>query len=146
LHFILIHIHSGKHDNIYSIVMPKCDKNIDKHLSCNNGGSTNEVQAFHKPPSLRPHCSSAQQWVTPELGPSSTPRQGILTRLRSQGKRHLESGRILPRMPSYAHYFHTLIPHMPVSPGSIHLHKHNPSVLTSLSGPRQQAGSGSLRA
>jgi hypothetical protein len=49
-------------------------------------------------------------------------------------------------MPSYAHYYQTLIPHMPVPPGSIHLHKHSPSVLTSLSGSRQQAGSGSLRA
>jgi hypothetical protein len=49
-------------------------------------------------------------------------------------------------MPSYAHYYQTLIPHMPVPPGSIHLHKHSPSVLTSLSGSRQQVGSGSLRA
>jgi hypothetical protein len=49
-------------------------------------------------------------------------------------------------MPSYAHYYQTLIPHMPVPPGSIHLHTHSPSVLTSLSGSRQQAGSGSLRA
>jgi hypothetical protein len=32
-------------------------------------------------------------------------------------------------MPSYAHYSQTLIPHMPVPPGSIHLHKHSPSVL-----------------
>jgi hypothetical protein len=37
--------------------------------------------------------------------------------------------RILPRMPSYAHYSQTLIPHMLVPPGSIHLHKHIPSVL-----------------
>jgi hypothetical protein len=108
--------------------------------------STNQVQAFHEPPSLRPHCSSSQQWITPELGLSSTPRQGILTRLRLQGKQHLESGRILPRMPSYAHYYQTLIPHMPVPPGSIHLHKHSPSVLTSLSGSWQQARSGTLRA
>jgi hypothetical protein len=35
---------------------------------------------------------------------------------------------------------------MPVPPGSIHLHTHSPSVLTSPSGSRQQAGSGSLRA
>jgi hypothetical protein len=49
-------------------------------------------------------------------------------------------------MPSYAHYYQTLIPHMPVPPGSIHLHTHSPSVLTSPSGSRQQAGSGSLRA
>jgi hypothetical protein len=49
-------------------------------------------------------------------------------------------------MPSYAHYYQTLIPHMPVLPGSIHLHTHSPSVLTSLSGPQQQDGSGSLRA
>jgi hypothetical protein len=83
-------------------------------------GSTNQVQAFHEPPSLRPHCSLAQQWITPELGLSSTPRQGILVRLRLQGKQHLESGRILPRMPSYAHYYQTLIPHMPIPPGSIH--------------------------
>jgi hypothetical protein len=41
-------------------------------------------------------------------------------------------------MPSYAHYYQTLIPHMPVPPGSIHLHKHSPSVLTSLSGPRNR--------
>ena len=38
------------------------------------------MQAFHEPPSLRPHCSSAQQWVTPKLGPSSTPGQGIQTK------------------------------------------------------------------
>jgi hypothetical protein len=43
------------------------------------------VQAFHEPPSLRPHCSSAQQWVTPELGPSSTPRQGIQTQAEVTG-------------------------------------------------------------
>ena len=49
-------------------------------------------------------------------------------------------------MPSYAHYYQTLIPHMPVLPGSIHLHKNNPSVLTSLSRSQQQAGSGSLKA
>jgi hypothetical protein len=49
-------------------------------------------------------------------------------------------------MPSYAHYYRTLIPHMPALPGSIHLHTHSPSVLTSPSGSRQQAGSGSLRA
>ena len=41
------------------------------------------------------------------------------------------TGRILPRMPSYAHYYQTLIPHMLVPPGSIHLHMHSPSVLTS---------------
>jgi hypothetical protein len=32
-------------------------------------------------------------------------------------------------MPSYAHYFQTLIPHMPIPPESIHIHKHSPSVL-----------------
>ena len=49
-------------------------------------------------------------------------------------------------MPSYAHYYQILIPHMHVPPGSIHLHKHSPLVLTSLSRSRQQARSGSLRA
>jgi hypothetical protein len=44
------------------------------------------MQAFHEPPSHRPHCSSAQQWVTPELGPSSTPRQGILGKAKVTGK------------------------------------------------------------
>jgi hypothetical protein len=39
------------------------------------------------------------------------------------------TGRILPRMPSYAHYSQTLIPHMHVLPRSIHLHKNIPSVL-----------------
>jgi hypothetical protein len=48
--------------------------------------STNQVQAFHEPPSLRPHYSSAQQWVTPELGLSSTPRQGILGWAEVTGK------------------------------------------------------------
>jgi hypothetical protein len=59
--------------------------------------STNQVQASHEPPSLRPHCSSAQQWVTPELGPSSTLRKEILTRLRLQGKPHRISGKALPK-------------------------------------------------
>jgi hypothetical protein len=49
-------------------------------------------------------------------------------------------------MPSYAQYYQTLIPHMHVPPGSIHLHTHSPSVLTSLSRSRQQARSRSLRA
>jgi hypothetical protein len=49
-------------------------------------------------------------------------------------------------MPSYTHYYQSLIPHMPVPPVSIHLHKNSPSVLTSLSGSQQQAESGSLRA
>jgi hypothetical protein len=39
------------------------------------------------------------------------------------------TGRILPRMPSYAHYSQTLILDMPVPLESIHLHKHSPSVL-----------------
>ena len=34
-------------------------------------------------------------------------------------------------MSSYAHYYQTLIPYMFVPPGSIHLHTHSPSVLTS---------------
>jgi hypothetical protein len=142
----LIQMHNRMHDH-YNTQRYKTYLKHHLVLICKTVvDSTNQVQAFHEPPSLRPHCSSAQQWITPELGLSSTPRQGILARLRLQGKQHLESGRILPRMPSYAHYYQTLIPHMPVPPGSIHLHKHSPSVLTSLSGSRQQAGSGSLRA
>jgi hypothetical protein len=66
---------------------------------------TNQVKDFHEPPSLRPHYSSAQQWITPKLELSSTPRQGILARLRLQGKQHLEFGKILPKMPYYAHYY-----------------------------------------
>jgi hypothetical protein len=62
------------------------------------GKSTNQVQAFHEPPSLRPHCSSSQQWVTPELGLSSTPRQGFLGQAEVIGKNNTEiSGRILPK-------------------------------------------------
>jgi hypothetical protein len=48
--------------------------------------STNQMQAFHEPPSRRPHCSSTQQWVTPELGLSSTPGQGIQTQAEVTGK------------------------------------------------------------
>ena len=94
--------------------------------------STSQVQAFHEPPSLRPHCSSAQQWVTLELGPSSTPRQGILGYTEATGKtsqKYLEG--FFLEMLSYAHYYQTLIPHMLVPPESIHLHTHSPSVLTS---------------
>jgi hypothetical protein len=43
------------------------------------------MQAFHEPPSRRPHCSSTQQWVTPELGLSSTPGQGIQTQAEVTG-------------------------------------------------------------
>ena len=43
------------------------------------------MQAFHEPPSRRPHCSSTQQWVTPELGLSSTPGQGIQTQAEVKG-------------------------------------------------------------
>jgi hypothetical protein len=44
------------------------------------------VQASHEPPSRRPHCSSTQQWVTPELGLSSTPGQGNQTQAEVTGK------------------------------------------------------------
>jgi hypothetical protein len=43
------------------------------------------MQAFHEPPSRRPHCSSTQQWVTPDLGLSSTPGQGIQTQAEVTG-------------------------------------------------------------
>jgi hypothetical protein len=43
------------------------------------------MQAFHEPPSRRPHCSSTQQWVTPELGLSSTLGQGIQTQAEVTG-------------------------------------------------------------
>ena len=50
-----------------------------------NGGIHNQMQAFHEPPNHRPHCSSTQQWVTPELGLSSTPGQGIQTQAEVTG-------------------------------------------------------------
>jgi hypothetical protein len=72
-----------------------------------------QVQAFHEPPSLRPHCSSAQQWVTPELGLSSTPGQGIQTQAEVTGNsvihNHQEesSPRNLPRsLPTDPHSPH----------------------------------------
>ena len=49
---------------------------IIRYLSLSMVDSTNQVHAFHEPPSLRPNSSSAQQWVTPELGLSSTPKVG----------------------------------------------------------------------
>jgi hypothetical protein len=61
------------------------------------------MQAFHKTPSYRPHCSSTQQWVTPDLGLSSTPGQGIQTQVEVIGNsvthNHQEecSPRNLPR-------------------------------------------------
>jgi hypothetical protein len=71
------------------------------------------VQAFHEPPSLRPHCSSTQQWVTPELGLSSTPGQGIQTQAEVTGNsvihNHQEesSPRNLPRsLPTDPHSPH----------------------------------------
>ena len=75
--------------------------------------STNQMQAFHKPPSRRPHCSSTQQWVTPELGLSSTPGQGIQTQAEVTGNsvthNHQEecSPRNLPRsLPTDPHSPH----------------------------------------
>ena len=73
--------------------------------------STNQVQAFHEPPSLRLHCSSAQQWVTPELGLSSTPRQGILGQAEVTGKTtHNHKEGILSKEPP------TLTAHKPSFP------------------------------
>jgi hypothetical protein len=75
--------------------------------------STNQMQAFHEPPSRRPHCSSTQQWVTPELGLSSTPGQGIQTQAEVTGNsvthNHQEecSPRNLPRsLPTDPHSPH----------------------------------------
>jgi hypothetical protein len=71
------------------------------------------MQAFHKTPSYRPHCSSTQQWVTPDLGLSSTPGQGIQTQVEVIGNsvthNHQEecSPRNLPRsLPTDPHSPH----------------------------------------
>jgi hypothetical protein len=79
--------------------------------------STNQMQAFHEPPSRRPHCSSTQQWVTPELGLSSTPGQGIQTQAKVTGNSVIHNHQE-ERSPgiSHAHCPQTLIPHMPVPP------------------------------
>jgi hypothetical protein len=79
--------------------------------------STNQMQAFHEPPSRRPHCSSTQQWVTPELGLSSTPGQGIQTQAEVTGNSvtHNHQEERSPGI-SHAHCPQTLIPHMPVPP------------------------------
>jgi hypothetical protein len=75
------------------------------------------MQAFHEPPSRRPHCSSTQQWVTPELGLSSTPGQGIQTQAEVTGNSVIHNHQE-ERSPgiSHAHCPQTLIPHMPVPP------------------------------
>jgi len=53
--------YNGKHDNIYSTVMPKHVQNIIQNTYLLSVVEiTNQVHAFHEPPSLRPHCSSAQ--------------------------------------------------------------------------------------
>jgi hypothetical protein len=71
------------------------------------------MQASHEPPSHRPHCSSTQQWVTPKLGLSSTPGQGIPTQAEVTGNsfihNHQEesSPRNLPRsLPTDPHSPH----------------------------------------
>jgi hypothetical protein len=71
------------------------------------------MQAFHEPPSRKPHCSSTQQWVTPELGLSSTTGQGIQTQAEVTGNsvthNHQEecSPRNLPRsLPTDPHSPH----------------------------------------
>ena len=107
------HLHSGKHDNIYNTVMPNVIKHNSDTYLLTAVEFTNQVQASHEPPSLIPHSSSAQQWVTPELGPSSTPRQGIIGQAGVIGKtvihNHQEeiSPRNLPRsLPADPHSPH----------------------------------------
>jgi hypothetical protein len=75
------------------------------------------MQTFHEPPSRRPHCSSTQQWVTPELGLSSTPGQGIQTQAEVTGNSvtHNHQEERSPGI-SHTHCPQTLIPHMPVPP------------------------------
>jgi hypothetical protein len=57
------------------------------------------MQAFHEPPSHRPHCSSTQQWVTPEMGLSSTPGKGFQTQAEVTGNSviHNHQEEISPR-------------------------------------------------
>jgi hypothetical protein len=84
--------------------------------------STNQVQVFHEPPSLRPHCSSAHQWVTPELGLSSTPRQGILGWAEVTGKtKHNHKEGILSKEPPTLTAHRPSFPTCLFHPRSIHL-------------------------
>ena len=94
---------------------------------CSN--STNYVQTFHEPPSIRPRCSSRSEVGHPRAGTKLHPGQenpklgwGYRKTAQSNQQDSLQE-------PSYAHYSQNIIPHMLVPPRSIHLHKHSPSVL-----------------
>ena len=82
--------------------------------------STNQMQAFHEPPIRRLHCSSTQQWVTPELGLSSIPGQGIQTQAEVTGNS-----------------IHTQPPGRMLSQESPMLTAHRPSFPTCLFHPRR---------
>ena len=77
--------------------------------------STNHMQAFHEPPSLRPHCSSLSAVGHPrartKIHRQGIPRLGKVNRKVTQFKRK----DYLPRE-TYTHCSHNLIPRIHVPP------------------------------
>ena len=125
----LIHMHNIIHDKYKYNDMQNIIKTSFGTYLWNDGNSTNHIQAFHEPPNLRPCCSSRSAVGHPWAGTKLHPRQGN-PRL-GWGYRKIAQciQKDSLQEHSYAHYSQTLIPHMHVPPGSIHLHKHSPSVL-----------------
>jgi hypothetical protein len=102
--------------------------------------TTNCVQTFHEPPSLRPRCSSCSTVGHPRAG-TKLHGQGI-PRLGKDNRKVAQINRkdFLPGA-TYAHNPQTLIPHMPVppqecTPSLSQVHR----LSTSLPGLQQQAG------
>jgi hypothetical protein len=74
--------------------------------------TTNCVQTFHVPPSLRPHCSKLSAVGHPRAGTKLHPGKGIL----NQADVSQTTGKTLSQVPTQTNSLQSLIPHMPVPP------------------------------
>ena len=125
-----IHTCSRIHENIQASqtrILIEIKTHNDTYL-WNSSNSTNYMQTFNKPPSLRPRYWSRSAVGYPWVGTKLHPRQGNHRLGWGYRKTAQCNWKDSLQEPSYAHYSQTLIPHMHVPPGSIHLHKNSPLV------------------
>jgi hypothetical protein len=74
--------------------------------------TTNCVQTFHVPPSLRPHCSKLSAVGHPRAGTKLHPGKGIL----NQDDVSQTTGKTPSQVPTQTNSLQSLIPHMHVPP------------------------------
>ena len=110
--------HFRSNISIHNLLVPKIFNSKVKYFVLENylgKNITNCVESFHKPPSLRPCCSSLSVVSHPWVGTKIHPSKGI----PNQADVSQTTGKTLSQVPTQTNSLQSLIPHILVPPQEV---------------------------